>query len=365
MQKIYIYLENGTFLEASSFGANGTKTGKLIFNNATFGYQEIITDPSNAGLFINFTAVEIGNTGANKVDFESSKAHAIGVLVRNYHKDYSNYRADYSLGDFLKEQDVLGICDIDTRYLTKILREEGSQMMIASTEISSKDELAKKLNEAKNYDEIDFVSNLSTKEPYTHKSGAWNHETREFNKASMSDKKVVVIDLGVKKSFLNELVEAGLEVEVVPYDTNIQEIIKLYKDKKIGGVVISSGAGNPNLLTNQIANIKKLIDENIPLFAVGLGHYLVALALGAKLEKIKSIKYGSHPILGEENVEIYSLNSDYRLSKDIKDLATTTYSKLFNGDAVALKYKNKDVLTSEFTPISNSPIYKEFVSFIK
>ena len=129
MQKVYIYLENGTYLQGHSFGASKTAIGKLVYNNATFGYQEIITDPSNAGLFINFTAVEIGNTGANKVDVESSKAHAIGMIVRNYHDAYSNFRAEMSLGDFLKSEDVIGICDIDTRYLTKIVREEGSQMM--------------------------------------------------------------------------------------------------------------------------------------------------------------------------------------------------------------------------------------------
>ena len=365
MQKVYIYLENGIFLEANSFGADTTAVGKLVYNNSTFGQQEIITDPSNNGLFINFTAVEIGNTGANRVDMESSKAHAKGIIVRNYHDFYSNYRADMSLKDFLIEQNVVGICDIDTRFLTKIVREEGSMMMIASTQISSKDELAKKLSEAKKYDEINFVKESSTKEAYIHKSGVWNHETGEYNKAQMSDKKVLVIDYGVKKSFLNELVELGFEVEVVPSSTKAEDIINNFKAGKISGVVLSSGAGNPNILTNEIAEIKILIDSNIPMLAVGLGHYLLALASGVKVDKIKSIKYGSHPVRGEKTVEICSINGDFKISEDIKNIADVTHIKVFNDSAVALKYKNKNELSSEFTPTSNSSICQEFAQMVK
>lgn len=365
MQKVYIYLENGTFLEADSFGANKTAIGKLVYNNSTFGQQEIITDPSSSGLFINFTAAEIGNTGANRADMESSKAHATGIIVRNYHDLYSNYRAKMSLKEFLVAQDVIGICNIDTRYLTKIVREEGSMMMIASTIISSKDELAKELSKAKKYDEINFIKDNSTKETYIHKSGIWNDEIQDYNKASMSDKKVLVVDYGVNKSFLNELVELGFEVEVVPASTKSDDIINSFKAGKIGGVVLSSGAGNPNILKDEIEEIKRLSKANIPIFAVGLGHYLLALANGEKVEKIKSIKYGSHPIKGEKSVDIYSINSDYKISKDIKNIAEITHIKVFNDTAVALKYKNKNELSSEFTPSSNSTIYKEFAKMVK
>ena len=364
MQKVYIYLENGTYLQGHSFGANKTAIGKIVYNNATFGYQEIVTDPSNAGLFVNFTAVEIGNSGTNKVDMESSKAHVSGMIVRNYHDAYSNYRADMSLAEFLKSQDVIGVCDIDTRYMTKIVRDEGSQMMVASTEISSKDELAKLLKDAKKYDETNFIETCSTNDNYIHKSGAWNNDIQDFNKAKMSDKKVVVYDFGVKKSFLNEIVESGLEVEVVPNKTCADTIIKRFNDKQIGGVVLSGGAGNPNIYKNEIENVKKLIDANVPIFAVGLGHYLLTIASGGKIEKIKSIKAGSHPVKGEKTVEIYSINTEYEI-KDFDKYAEVTYTKAFDNTAVALKYKNKDILTSEFTPMSNSPIYKEFASLVK
>lgn len=364
MNKIYIYLENGIFLEGKSFGANRTSIGKLVYNNSTFGYEDTITDPSNAGLFINFTTVEIGNSGINDADMESQKANISGVIARSYHDSYSNYRANKSLGQFLKEQNIIGICDIDTRFLTKILRNEGSQMMIASSEISSKQELKKLLDESKKYADIDFISQTSTKERYIHKTGAWNPETQDFNKANMSDKKVLVLDFGVKRSFLNELVESGLEVEVIPFNTSSQEIIDSYKEKKIGGVVLSSGAGNPNIYKNEIDMIKDLQKESIPLFAVGLGHYLLAIANGLKVEKINSIKSGSHPIIDDKRVEIYSINTEYRVT-NFENTLELIYKKLFTDDIVAFKYRGKDIISSEFTPVSNSRIYKEFEKLVK
>ena len=181
----------------------------------------------------------------------------------------------------------------------------------------------------------------------------------------MSDKRVQVIDYGVKKSFLNELVELGFEVEVVPSSTKAEDIINNFKAGKISGVVLSSGAGNPNILTNEIAEIKILIDSNIPMLAVGLGHYLLALASGVKVDKIKSIKYGSHPVRGEKTVEICGINGDFKISEDIKNIADVTHIKVFNDSAVALKYKNKNELSSEFSPVSNSSICQEFAQMVK
>jgi len=175
MQKVWIYLENGTFLEAKSFGATGTSVGEIVFNTSLTGYQEIITDPSYAGQFVTFTMPEIGNVGVNEDDMESKTAYCKGVLVRNYHHEYSNYRAQGDLDSLLKEHNVLGITSIDTRYLTKMIRDEGAMMMIASTEIADKDELAKKLSESPRIEDINYIKEVSTKETYIHKSGSWNH----------------------------------------------------------------------------------------------------------------------------------------------------------------------------------------------
>lgn len=365
MEKIYIYLENGLFLEANSFGASGTKTGKLVFNNSTFGYEDVITDPSNAGLFVNFTSVEIGSTGINSDDMESTKAQISGVIVRNYHDEYSNYRAQKSLSQFLKEENALGICDIDTRYLTKVLRDEGSQMMVASTQISSKDELAKVLKDAQKYEEINFIKDSSTQVKYIHKSGIWDMDANAYKKASMSDKKVAVLDFGVKKTFLNELVNANLEVEVYPYNTNASELISMFENDEIGAVVLTDGAGNPNIYKDEIEAIKALIKANIPLFAIGLGHQLLALANGVEVSKLENLKQGSHPILGEVNVEIYTVNSDYVVDSKIEDFASVEYQTLFTNSAMGLKYNNIKAISVGFNPPSNSIIYKEFAELVK
>ena len=193
MQKVWIYLENGTFLEANSFGATGTSVGEIVFNTSLTGYQEIISDPSYAGQFVTFTMPEIGNVGVNDEDMESRNCHCKGVLVRNYHHEYSNYRAQNDLDTLLIEHNVLGITDIDTRYLTKMIRDEGAMMMIASTEISDKDELAKKLAASPRIEDINYIEQVSTKETYIHKSGAWNHEAKAYNKAVMSDKKICLL----------------------------------------------------------------------------------------------------------------------------------------------------------------------------
>ena len=263
MKEIYIYLENGTYLTAKSFGAEGTLVGELVFNTSLTGYQEIITDPSYAGQFVTFTMPEIGNVGVNSNDNESSQAHCKGVLVRSYNENYSNFRGEKSLSELLKENNTLGICDIDTRYLTKMLRDNGAMMMIASTEIDNIDELKLLLDSSPRIEDINYIEQVSTKTSYIHKNGAWNMTTMDYNKAVMSDKKVVVVDFGVKRNILNELVEAGLEVEVIPSDFNGDDLIKRYEDGEIGGVFLSNGPGDPLTLSAEKVEVQKLINTNI------------------------------------------------------------------------------------------------------
>ncbi|MCJ7766465.1 MAG: carbamoyl phosphate synthase small subunit, partial [Thiovulaceae bacterium] len=214
MKPVWIYLENGAFLEAVSFGAETTLVGEIVFNTSMSGYQEIMSDPSYAGQFVTFTAPEIGNVGVNPEDMESKKAHAKGMIVRQYQDRYSNFRAEDSLSNFLKEYNVMGICDIDTRYLTKMLRAEGAMMMVASTEISDKAELKKVLDSSPRIEEVNYIEEVSTKEAYTHKNGAYDAIAFKYNEAPPVKAKIVAIDFGVKRNILNELTQAGLEVEV-------------------------------------------------------------------------------------------------------------------------------------------------------
>ncbi|RXK12624.1 carbamoyl phosphate synthase small subunit [Halarcobacter mediterraneus] len=374
MQKVWIYLENGTFLEANSFGATGTTVGEIVFNTSLTGYQEIISDPSYAGQFVTFTMPEIGNVGVNADDMESKTAYCKGILVRNYHHEYSNYRAENDLNSFLKEHGVLGICDIDTRYLTKMLRDEGAMMMIASTEISNKEELADKLEKSPRIEDINYIKEVSTKETYVHKNGAWNHLKKEYNKAVMSDKKIVVIDFGVKRNILNELVESGLEVEVVPSSFNADELISRFEKKEIGGVFLSNGPGDPLTLTEEKEQVQKLIEANIPMFGICLGHQMLSIAHGYDTYKLKFGQHGgNHPVANPETrvVEITAQNHNYNVPDNIVEIAEITHQNLFDNTIEGVKYKNKEIFSVQHHPeASPGPheskyIFDEFAKIVK
>lgn len=373
METVYIYLENGTFLTANSFGASGTAVGEIVFNTSLTGYQEIITDPSYAGQFITFTMPEIGNVGVNENDNESKQAHCKGVLVRNYNELYSNFRGEKSLSTLLKENNTLGICDIDTRYLTKMLRDQGAMMMIASTEISSKDELKAKLEKSPRIEDINYIEIVSTKESYIHKYGAWNMDTMSYNKAMMSDKKVVVIDFGVKRNILNELVESGLEVEVVPSSFNADDLIARFEKGEIGGIFLSNGPGDPLTLINEKAQVQKLIDKNIPMFAICLGHQMLSIAHGHDTYKLPFGQHGgNHPVKNENSiVEITAQNHNYNVPDSIEEIADVTHKNLFDNTIEGVKYKNKPIFSVQHHPeASPGPheskyVFKEFADSIK
>ena len=373
MQKIYIYLENGTYLEAKSFGAKGTAVGEIVFNTSMTGYQEIATDPSYAGQFITFTAPEIGNVGVNEDDNESPKVHCKGVLVRAYNENYSNFRGEKSFSALLKENDTIGICDIDTRYLTKMLRDQGAMMMIASTEISDKDELKKELESSPRIEDINYIKEVSTQKSYIHKEGAWNMDTMSYNKAMMSDKKIVVVDFGVKRNILNELVEAGLEVEVVPSNFKADDLIKRYEDGEIGGIFLSNGPGDPLTLKEEKEQVTKLIDKNIPMFAICLGHQMLSIAHGYDTFKLPFGQHGgNHPVKNIKNiVEITAQNHNYNVPDDIEKIATITHKNLFDNTIEGVRYKDKPIFSVQHHPeASPGPheskyIFKEFANSIK
>jgi carbamoyl-phosphate synthase small subunit len=373
MKKVWIYLENGTYLCANSFGAEGTTTGEIVFNTSLTGYQEIATDPSYAGQFVTFTMPEIGNVGVNDDDMESKSLYTKGVLVRAYNEKYSNFRGQKSFATLLKDNGVLGICDLDTRYLTKMLRDNGAMMMVASTEVSDKDELKKILDESPRIEDINYIKEVSTKESYVHKSGAWNDEKLEYNKAEPTGKKVVVVDFGVKRNILNELVEAGLEVEVVPSTFNADELIKRYESNEIGGVFLSNGPGDPLVLTEEKKEVQKLIDKDIPMFAICLGHQMLSIAHGHDTYKLKFGQHGgNHPVQNSnKTVEITAQNHNYNVPDSIEDIAEVTHKNLFDNTIEGVKYKNKPIFSVQHHPESSPGpheskyIFKEFADMVK
>lgn len=374
MQKVWIYLENGTFLEADSFGATGTTVGEIVFNTSLTGYQEIITDPSYAGQFVTFTMPEIGNVGVNEDDMESAQAHCKGVLVRNYHHEHSNFRSQGDLDTLLKKYNVVGICNIDTRFLTKMLRDEGAMMMIASTEISSKEELAKELANSPRIEDINYIKQVSTKESYIHKYGAWNHDKLAYNKAVMSDKKVVVLDFGVKRNILNELVESGLEVEVVPSTFKAEDLIERFNAGEIGGIFLSNGPGDPLTLVEEKKEVQKLLDKNIPIFAICLGHQMLSIAHGYDTYKLKFGQHGgNHPVANPETmvVEITAQNHNYNVPDNIVEIAEVTHQNLFDNTIEGVRYKGKPIFSVQHHPeASPGPheskyIFAEFAKIVK
>lgn len=371
--KAYIYIENDVFLNADAFGESGTYFGELVFNTSLTGYQEIISDPSYAGQFIVFSMPEIGVVGVNENDKESNDIFASGIFVREFNENFSNFRADKSLKEYLKEHKKICICNVDTRFLVKMIRDEGNLRAVVSTKISNKEELKNLLLNSSKIDEVNYVEQVSTKKQYTHKQGVWNHQNKKYNTSKKANKKIAVIDYGVKQNILNELVEVGFEVEVFPYNVKAKDLLKLYKDKKIDAVFLSNGPGEPKILKEEINQIKILIQENIPILGICLGHQLLSNAFGYETYKMKFGQHGAnHPVINLANniIEITAQNHNYNIPENISEVAFITHRNLFGNNVEGVKYKNHPIISVQHHPESSSGpheskyIFKEFMSLL-
>ncbi len=374
MSKAYIYLENGTFLEVNSFGAAGTSVGEIVFNTSMSGYQEIMSDPSYAGQFITFTMPEIGNVGVNDQDMESFGAHAKGMIVRKYQKRYSNFRAEDSLENFLIKHNVMGLCDVDTRYLTKMIRDEGAMMMLASTEVSDKDELKKILQSSERIEDINYIEQVSTKKSYMHTQSTYCDTKFEYKKAPKTVAKIAVIDFGIKQNILNEIVNANIAAEVLPNNFEADSLIAKYNSKEIDGVFLSNGPGDPLVLKNEQKQIKKLIAAKIPMFGICLGHQLLSISHGYDTYKLKFGHHGgNHPVKNKQTglVEITAQNHNYNVPENITEIAEVTHINLFDNTIEGLKYKDEPIFSVQHHPeASPGPkesayIFKKFVEIMQ
>lgn len=373
MRDVWIYLENGTYLQAKSFGANTTSVGEIVFNTSLTGYQEIISDPSYAGQFITFTMPEIGNVGVNDEDMESSAAHCKGVIVRQYQSQHSSFRAQEALHTFLEKHGVIGICDIDTRFLTKMLRTQGAMMMIASTQVSGKEELKALLETAPRIEEVNYIEEVSTKVAYKHTSGVYDPFSFRYNEAPEVKARIAAIDFGVKRNILNELTQAGLEVEVLPNTFSGDDLIARYDNKEIDGVFLSNGPGDPLVLKKEQEEIKKLIARRIPLFGICLGHQLLSIAHGYDTHKLKFGHHGgNHPVKNVQTgmVEITAQNHNYNVPESVREIADVTHVNLFDNTIEGLRYKNSPIFSVQHHPeASPGPkesryIFSEFLNLI-
>jgi len=352
MSKVSLYFENGLLLEGKSFGASGTSVGEIVFNTSLTGYQEIVTDPSYAGQFVTFTMPEIGNVGCNKQDMESKGAYCKGIIVRSYQDRPSNFRSNETLDILLKRENVLGICDIETRFITKMLRQEGAMMMIASTEIHKKEELKKALDSAPRIEDINYIKEVSTKESYVHDEARYSIDTFSYEKPQTT-KKIIALDFGIKRNILNELTHAGMEVRVVPNTISAEDIIVQIENKEIDGVFLSNGPGDPLILKEEQEKIRKLISHKVPLFGICLGHQLLSIAHGYDTYKLQFGHHGgNHPVKNLLNniVEITAQNHNYNVPDNITEVATVTHTNLFDNTIEGLKYNDSPTMSVQHHP---------------
>ncbi len=373
MKKISLYLENGLFLEAKSFGSDGTSVGEIVFNTSLTGYQEITSDPSYAGQFVTFTMPEIGNVGCNEQDMESKSVFCKGIIVRNYQARPSNFRSEETLSELLNRFGVLGITEIDTRFLTKMLRSEGAMMMIASTEIHDKEELKLLLEKAPRIEDINYIEQVSTKVAYTHNHATYDMEKFEY-KVPKTSKKIIALDFGIKRNILNELTNAGMSVDVVPNSIEVSEIIDRYDSGEISGVFLSNGPGDPLILKNEQDKIKEIIAHKIPLFGICLGHQLLSIAHGYDTYKLKFGHHGgNHPVQNVITgaVEITAQNHNYNVPDNIIEVAIVTHTNLFDDTIEGLKYNDSPSMSVQHHPeASPGPhesnfVFGEFYSMLK
>ncbi len=352
MEKVSLFFENGMLLEAESFGATGTSVGEVVFNTSMTGYQEIVTDPSYAGQFVTFTMPEIGNVGCNEQDMESLGAHCKGIIVRHYQARPSNFRSEETLHTLLERYGVMGITHIDTRFITKMLRDEGSMMMIASTEIHDASELKRALQDSPRIEEINYIEQVSTKEPYIHRSARYNAVEFRYEEPK-TDKKIIALDFGIKRNILNELTHAGMEVEVVPNSLEAESIISRFKKGEIDGVFLSNGPGDPLILKEEQEKIRRLIDARVPLFGICLGHQLLSISHGYDTYKLKFGHHGgNHPVKNEEKgtVEITAQNHNYNVPESITKIAAVTHTNLFDNTIEGLRYNDSPVMSVQHHP---------------
>ena len=331
--KAFLILEDGTVFTGTSIGSTRDMISEIVFNTSMTGYLEVLTDPSYAGQAVVMTYPLIGNYGITP-DMESLKAWPDGYIVRELSRMPSNFRCEDTIQDFLKKYDIPGIAGVDTRALTKILREKGTMNgMITTNENYDLDEVISKL---KNYKVEGVVSKVTCEEKYVLEG---------------TGKKVALLDLGAKKNIAKSLNDRGCEVTVYPADTTAEEIIASNPD----GIMLSNGPGDPAECTSIIKEIKKLYETDIPIFAICLGHQLMALATGGTTYKLKyGHRGGNHPVKDLQTGRVYisSQNHGYVVDEDKIDpnVAVPAFKNVNDGTNEGLAYVGKNIFTVQFHP---------------
>ena len=364
-------LEDGKVFWGKSIGSIGHTVGEVVFNTAMTGYQEILTDPSYCQQIVALTYPHIGNTGINIVDEESSNVYASGLIIRDLPLAQSNWRSEMSLDNYLSSNNIVAISNIDTRALTRHLRINGALKgcIMAANSINSDlaIQYAKDFAGLKN---MDLAKVVSTSKTYSFNQGTFDIANSTFNKEP-SKFKVAVYDYGVKKNILRMLVDRGCELTVFNAQSSLDKVLAMNPD----GVFLSNGPGDPEPCDYAIQNIKELLEKNIPIFGICLGHQLLSLASGARTEKMKFGHHGAnHPVqdLKSERVMITSQNHGFAVSeKDLPESIEISHRSLFDQSIQGIRIKNKPAYSFQGHPEASpgphdvSYLFDEFIELMK
>ncbi len=340
-------LADGTVFIGNSIGATGSATGEVVFNTALTGYQEILTDPSYARQIVTLTYPHIGNYGVNEEDVEASKVHAAGLIIRDLPLVASNFRENLTLAEYLRRENTVGISDIDTRKLTRLLREKGAQngciMGLEAGQEPTPARIEEALAQARRAPSMtgqDLAQAVSTAEPYDWAETEWRLGTG-YGKLESPRYHVVAFDYGVKKNILRMLAERGCRVTVVPARTPASEVRKLQPD----GVFLSNGPGDPQPCEYAIEATRELVEDGLPTFGICLGHQILALASGASTYKMKFGHHGAnHPVKDLDNGRVSITSQNHGFAVDEKTLPANlraTHVSLFDGTLQGLARTDK------------------------
>ena len=370
-----LVLENKSIFKGIGLGYQGNATGEICFNTSLTGYQEIISDPSYAGQIINFTFPHIGNVGTNNEDLESDKIWTRGVIFNSEISNPSNYRSIKNLDEWLKKNKIVGITGLDTRSLTNFIRDKGAPKGTISNNKKGNFNIKKLINISTKWpglNGLDLAKEVTTKKTYT-----WNglktwEKGKGFKKNEKKSFRVVAIDYGIKKNSLRYFSNYNCEVKVVSCQQTAENILKLNPN----GIFLSNGPGDPAATgAYAIKTVQKLINSNLPVFGICLGHQILALALNAKTKKMKLGHRGAnHPVknLNNKKVEITSQNHGFEVIKEsLSKKIQITHKSLFDNSIEGIKLKNKPVFSVQYHPESNPGpqdshyLFSDFIKEVK
>ena len=373
-------LEDGSLFWGSSIGISGLSVGQVVFNTPMTGYQEILTDPSYAQQIITLTYPHIGNVGVNFEDEESAQIFATGLVIRDLPIQVSNWRQQSDLSTYLKKHNVVSIADIDTRRLTRILREEGAQngAIMAGNSLSDISE-EQALAAAKGFAGLkgmDLAKEVTTDKPYAWNEGCWDLENgyqsnQDGTKKNNHSFKVLAYDFGVKRNILRILHDLGCELEVIPATTTASEVLAKNPD----GIFLSNGPGDPEPCDYAIQAIQEIIAAGVPTFGICLGHQLLGLACGAKTTKMKFGHHGAnHPVqdLSTSLVMISSQNHGFAVDeKTLPNELEATHRSLFDGSLQGIRHTQKPAYSFQGHPEASpgpqdvKPLFEHFIKLME